>query len=455
MNDTVKYIRTIANSEQIEEDLDKLKKEIGQLDKNPITNKKILKYQNDNGILGTDTGSEGANGRDSNGDAVALPNAPPQVPPASNRPRETNNNSTAGNTQNEAEGNSKSPNSNPGNTNLSGAGSSSSAGGSAAHNQAQGAPEDTDLIKIREALIGVYSAEYVSKAVSDFLRNKYGKDGTFPADEVMDGKSGPKPNYTGNNSNSSRLEGVIGRDIVDDAISVVVNIIQKNFIPDDDDAAAAGQNPWTSFTEPPIALGYVEGYFWQNFSGFGAYYSFYHDGYLAITEASFPNQFSYRVLYSVNEAGDTVTVKGSWTPNPDAPLAGDPPPVTVGVVTRLSCVGITEFCPVEPPRPTKWPRTGVYILNHENGKFKGSDFDPDLPEIYKANDLSSVKIKSTIDDRIFEIIPGINGGTVIMDARRDRPGLYFDNNGYLKDFVPMDQLNFFIPASDKSIIVNP
>ncbi len=335
----------------------------------------------------------------------------------------------------------------------------SAAGYSAAQTSSQGgtnaliqaSQSAAELGAITSALSSLgYSDNQIAKYALQYLQDNYGVDGTYDVAGVLDGKIGPAPNWTAfpggqdystNDNINDRVEGVIGLDVSDLSKAIVVNFIDKGYLPSSADSINAGQEPWTDITNPPEKLGFQFGYYWS-YAGFnaatptdaleqgiagGAFPNATHGGASVTgTSGGQPNQYTYSVEFEPGLPTDVNVIRGG---------------------SGSDCSGAfgSTICPATAPHEISWPVVGTYILNLVDGLFVGSPFNAELPDKLRYNNTSSIQLANASDGRIIDILPGVNGGTVIIDSTRTETGLFYDSNGYLRAFVPVDRIQFFVP----------
>lgn len=462
-------IQTVAKTKETNVKLEKVAKDVDILKKEQIKALRVETAQTGE----SSKGSDGENtGTDNEGNPVVFPDAPPPKP-SQNPPQSSSggDNSTGGSSGGSI-GSGYTGTTGTGNSDLSGqghdedgSGGGGSLGGSGGFEQATKGDSNTELQTILDAMEQAgYSPEDRLTFATQYTQKK---DGYHDVGDVIDGNAGPPPAATQNNSasespagnikNSSQiLEGVTGFDPVTNT-PMVVNFQKKSYIPSIADATTAGQNPWTNDTTAPVKNTYVEGSYWKIITGFTSLYGQTFDE-IVSQRAAFDNSTAY------GYEGGSVTgepVLGEpilFSADPDAEI-GSMPGGTVYVFTNTGTVSNSEYgtemclggpgqpevCNLDAPRETNWPQMGIYLLFREAGKFLGSHFDLDLPNKYKeANPQSSVTLKS-YDGREFNIIAGVNGGTIIQPADLTSTSLYYDADGHLTAFVAATQINFYTP----------
>lgn len=484
-NNIGQAIQTVARTKEIQLKLEKVTKELEVLQKQAIEALKSTATQTGDSAKDAGTGgTDSEQGTDSGGNAQTYPPAPPQTPDEQQQSQSSSSGDSYNNYTNTT-GSGSTGQFGTGNTDLSGQGQTEDGtggggalGGSGGKEQAEKGDNNAEIQAIVDAMTDAgYSAEQIDKVVTELTQKK---KGYHDVGDVMDGKAGPPPKFTspdslkygkgGDQYNSQyKIEGVTGKDPNDTSIAVVVSFSPKSYIPSISDASAAGQDPWTTYDEGPIEQTYVSGQIYYAYGGL-----FTGGGVMAQTFSALVSAIEADTgltCYEWQNGGSNIT---SLTPSLGADIlvstagkmVGESGGTVLGYDSNLTAnsfsngygprtcgtvSGDTAICALDPPREVNWPQLGIYLLNKVGGQFVGSVFDADLPNQYKSgNPQGSARIKSH-DGREFNILPGINGGTIIQDATLIETSLYYDADGQLSAFVAPEHLKFYEARSAPNI----
>lgn len=211
---------------------------------------------------------------------------------------------------------------------------------------------------------------------------------------------------------------------------------------------------WINPEDPPAFDGFIQGYTWQSPYPFGGTGS--------------PPFFA-----SSGEAGDWVISEwgaGGPTRNPatltnSVVTAGPPSPGVDFYITDptgvyiipcggVACIpGSSSSCPIDGNTETMWSNSGSPFQLYKdflNGTFRGSQYDPNLPDQFKYP-TSTVVMEMDSGGRYATIRAGINGGAVLYEsdaAGGVNPGSQihvFDGAGRLLGYFPSTELNNWLP----------
>lgn len=282
---------------------------------------------------------------------------------------------------------------------------------------------------------------------------------------------------------NERLRALVGFD-ADGAISeqtgeIIATMVRiDGIIPTpkqtDLDAADPPQNTWTDGSTPPIINGYEHGFYWVTNGTLAVNINFPFD-YISLVPATVaqlsnapllsgsgypgsrfgPNSFgNYYRFESIDEVSSTqYEVKVIQTDAGGTPIG---PESTIYQINRASCAGSPPVgvCPAEPITESAWPKTGTYVVTlmkegAKAGLFQVSQYDSE-GVLKLLGDQSIVDIKcgngtDIIDDRTCRIQTAVNGGVLVFDTTMTEPAKYYDSRGVLREFVPLSNLEAYKP----------
>lgn len=363
-------------------------------------------------------------------------------------------------------------------TDLTGGTHSVPKGGSDANELARKGKDDADIQAFNDAINGdpYLTTEEKTAAKNAYLYTKYGDPGQLHVLDAIDsnppapifGLTKPFP-YTGDWLGNAKLSGLIGfdgqggtSDYTGHMKTVLVNLFPEGIDPrpTDADATTDGQGSWIGASNPPVVLDFIEGFFFSTGAGTAHYYSEFTPAIDATILASGAYTF---VDWVGNSPSDQATLMPAGNSDQvslafhvdSIPPAGPPYGQLHIVIQRCDTHGddyppeSVTSCAVSPPRETRWPRTGLYSLILNDGKFVGNSYDSEVPLIYRT-DTSRVRIKvgdgsSVIDNRFCDVEPSINGGLLVTEVAADgvtiNQGMYYNSLGVLTTMVTPETID--------------
>lgn len=456
-----KDIKIIANTDEIQRKLDKLSIQKQVTEKTDIEGFRATSYQTGESSKGTGAGGNGvpADGVDGAGATVAPEPAKPAAPSNQNNISNTSYNDTGlSGSSNYGYG------SNFNNSTIfdqSSSAYSAPLGGSAVKTLVQeGAGDSTlsDLMTSIGNLSGYTSAQkqlMKDQARRKYLKDTYGiEDGVYTARDIVDNSY-----YVPRIGDGKKINAIIGFDKDStvgsdgDVLGVEVRLgkhdatadyINKYPTPDDDDATAGQQNAWDGPAEPNNVLGFTAGKYWV-ISGSPDLYLGYPLDFTVVSAALVQKNYAasgqtgsigtvfgpngssnYYKLVSIEEFSST-----RWdltlvqTDSGGTPIAS---PFVAFNINRNNCTGgetgdAGAICALtELPEPY-WPKTGMYVLSYIGGLFFGSDFDSEVPLVFKQGvalvEMLAGDGVNVLDTNKLQVEVSADGGTILVTRDSD------------------------------------
>lgn len=243
----------------------------------------------------------------------------------------------------------------------------------------------------------------------------------------------------------STLDALVGTDPTDHTLGLMVRFDGQPILPSDAEAAAGGQNPWTSLTEGPALVRYEHGFYWSDrLSSPNTHIASTPDpvaaAWLTYTKTVLPGAYPT----GFDDAFLTGTVTYSA---PDWLIGykqGAPAPEQFLQVYQEPCVGITSYCPATAPTENFYPAVGLYQLEYNATGVTSNPFDSEVPLAY-TQPKAAVLIRSELTGDVYAVKPAVEGGFTLENQTNPDYFLFFDSTRSLRAVAPISAVKFYRP----------